>query len=335
VNWDPIIRCESSGNPKAANRRSTASGLLQFLDSSWAAYGGLKYSRRAKDATPAQQLEIANNAYARSRLTPWAASKRCWGPQTRQILAGKASSNTPAPDPAGETRVTPAPTPAVPAPVPPRPEPTVPPGVQLGVRDSDGRGWYRCTLADLRFDDCDPRTVGQLFQYPVYAGRSANPLPPLGDAAGIKPETAGSPAVQPPPPPAAPAAAPPAVAAAPAPLGAAIVATARTWTGTPYRYGGTSRSGLDCSALVQNVLRAHGIQAPRTANQQMRWARQIPKAQAGPGSLVFGVTASGFAHHVGIYLGNGTMIDAPAPGRTVGVHALYRDSRVFALPPGE
>jgi cell wall-associated NlpC family hydrolase len=86
---------------------------------------------------------------------------------------------------------------------------------------------------------------------------------------------------------------------------------------------------------VQNVLRAHGIQAPRTANQQMRWARQIPKAQAGPGSLVFGVTASGFAHHVGIYLGNGTMIDAPAPGRTVGVHALYRDSRVFALPPGE
>src|SRR5206468_3913745 len=49
------------------------------LDSSWAAYGGKKYGPRAKDATPAQQTEIAHAAVARSGLTPWKASQHCWG----------------------------------------------------------------------------------------------------------------------------------------------------------------------------------------------------------------------------------------------------------------
>ena len=60
------------------NPSSTASGLFQFLDSSWIAYGGGKYTSRAKDATPAQQYEIANRAYAQSGLTPWSASRECW-----------------------------------------------------------------------------------------------------------------------------------------------------------------------------------------------------------------------------------------------------------------
>jgi LysM repeat protein len=79
VDWAPLIQCESGGRPTATNPSSTASGLFQFLDSSWRAYGGGKYAARAKDATPAQQYEIANHAYAMSGLTPWAASRSCWG----------------------------------------------------------------------------------------------------------------------------------------------------------------------------------------------------------------------------------------------------------------
>src|SRR5207245_1571918 len=78
---DSIAKCESGGNPHAQNASSSASGLYQFIDSSWAAYGGKKYGPRAKDATPAQQTEIAQAAVARSGLTPWKASQHCWGGQ--------------------------------------------------------------------------------------------------------------------------------------------------------------------------------------------------------------------------------------------------------------
>ncbi len=88
---DAIAKCESGGNPQAQNAGSTASGLYQFLDSSWRAYGGSKYGPRAKDATPAQQTEIAHAAVARSGLTPWRASQHCWGGKvsTASINASK------------------------------------------------------------------------------------------------------------------------------------------------------------------------------------------------------------------------------------------------------
>ena len=101
--WAPIIACESGGNPTAQNPSSTASGLFQFLDSSWIAYGGGKYASRAKFATPAQQYEIANRAYAQSGLAPWTASRGCWG--------GKISSN------AAPKHAIPESRPAIPAPV--------------------------------------------------------------------------------------------------------------------------------------------------------------------------------------------------------------------------
>lgn len=76
-----IIRCESGGNPTVANRVGTASGLYQFLDSSWMNYGGGKYSSRAKFATVAQQTEIALNAFNRSGTSPWDPSRSCWSSQ--------------------------------------------------------------------------------------------------------------------------------------------------------------------------------------------------------------------------------------------------------------
>lgn len=78
INWDPIIQCESGGNPRAHNVHSTASGLFQFLSGTWRSLGGLAFGRTAADASPAEQMEIANRAYATSGLTPWEASRSCW-----------------------------------------------------------------------------------------------------------------------------------------------------------------------------------------------------------------------------------------------------------------
>lgn len=96
VDWSAVIACESGGNAKAQNPSSTASGLFQFLDSSWRAYGGTKYAARAKDATPAQQYEIANHAYAMSGLNPWAASRSCWSGKvnTKTITIAKKPAPT-------------------------------------------------------------------------------------------------------------------------------------------------------------------------------------------------------------------------------------------------
>lgn len=128
-NWAPIIACESGGNATAQNPSSTASGLFQFLDSSWIAYGGSKYASRAKDATPAQQYEIANRAYAQSGLTPWTASQGCWG--------GKISTN-----PAAKHAAPITPTSALPAsttaPKHAKPEPQPHPSAQLAEIPADG-----------------------------------------------------------------------------------------------------------------------------------------------------------------------------------------------------
>lgn len=100
VDWTALISCESGGNARAQNPSSTASGLFQFLDSSWAAYGGTKYAARAKDATPAQQYEIANHAYAMSGLSPWAASRSCWAGKVSTV-AKKPATSSPGPTVAG------------------------------------------------------------------------------------------------------------------------------------------------------------------------------------------------------------------------------------------
>jgi cell wall-associated NlpC family hydrolase len=97
-----------------------------------------------------------------------------------------------------------------------------------------------------------------------------------------------------------------------------IVNIAKQYVGIPYVYGGSSPSGFDCSGLTQYVYGQAGISIPRTASAQQSAATPVSSPQ--PGDLVF----FGYpAWHVGIYAGNGMMIDSPKPGTTVSYRSIF------------
>ncbi|MGZ4451062.1 MAG: transglycosylase SLT domain-containing protein [Nocardioides sp.] len=104
--------------------------------------------------------------------------------------------------------------------------------------------------------------------------------------------------------------------------GDAVVAEARKFLGVPYVWGGTDpKTGLDCSGLVQHVYADLGYDLPRVSGDQARAGRPVASmAQAQPGDiLAFGSPV----HHVGIYIGDGQMIEAPRPGLDVRVGPVY------------
>jgi peptidoglycan DL-endopeptidase CwlO len=114
--------------------------------------------------------------------------------------------------------------------------------------------------------------------------------------------------------------------------GSNVVAEAASFEGTPYVWGGTSPSGFDCSGLVQYVYGQFGISLPRTSEQQSQVGTAVPSlADAQPGDLLFFAGSDGTASapgHVGIYVGNGEMIDAPHTGTTVQEQAVPASSVV-------
>lgn len=89
-----------------------------------------------------------------------------------------------------------------------------------------------------------------------------------------------------------------------------IINSVLTWEGTPYQWGGRTRTGVDCSGLVQNVFRENGIQLPRTSHEQFRTGMGIPQSRLEPGDLVFFHTNGAGASHVGIYIGHKQFISA-------------------------
>lgn len=92
---------------------------------------------------------------------------------------------------------------------------------------------------------------------------------------------------------------------------------------------GRTVTGFDCSGLTLYAFAQAGVRLPRTAAEQAGVGRRIP-ASAGvgalkPGDLVFYgyiPTRDSTIHHVGIYLGNGQMINAPKPGTKVRVDSV-------------
>jgi cell wall-associated NlpC family hydrolase len=97
----------------------------------------------------------------------------------------------------------------------------------------------------------------------------------------------------------------------------ALVRQARAMLGTPYRYGGSSPRGFDCSGLVQYSHAQTGITVPRMARDQRRHARPVPVSRLQPGDLVFFALPESKGDHVGIYVGNGEFIHAPSSGKRV------------------
>jgi cell wall-associated NlpC family hydrolase len=102
---------------------------------------------------------------------------------------------------------------------------------------------------------------------------------------------------------------------APADARAALaVAAAERALGLPYVYGATGPGAFDCSGLMYWAWQQAGVTLPRTSQGQAYAGTRIPLSQARPGDLVI---YYGDMHHVGMYVGNNTIIHAPYPGATV------------------
>lgn len=96
--------------------------------------------------------------------------------------------------------------------------------------------------------------------------------------------------------------------------GGGVIAEAESWLGVPYVYGGTSRSGVDCSGLTMMVYAQFGVSLPRTAASQ--FGVGTPVSSPAPGDLVF-FGGGGSISSVGIVTGPDTAIKATVPGDVV------------------
>jgi cell wall-associated NlpC family hydrolase len=120
----------------------------------------------------------------------------------------------------------------------------------------------------------------------------------------------------------------PAPAVAPAGAGAAALTRAlRGFRGTPYRLGGTTSLGIDCSGLVQRAVRAAlGVTLPRHSSDQLALAAAPVRALGEPGDLLFLWGAGESPCHVGVVL------RGPRPGMRTLLHASSRRGRVIEEP---
>ena len=118
------------------------------------------------------------------------------------------------------------------------------------------------------------------------------PVPP----ASVPPPAAGAPVVV------------PAVPAAPD----AIVSTALTLRGVPYRNGGSDPSGFDCSGFVQWVFAQNGVHMPREVRDQFEAGIKIGLRDVKAGDLLFFETISDGASHVGVAIGGDQFVHAPS-----------------------
>jgi cell wall-associated NlpC family hydrolase len=105
----------------------------------------------------------------------------------------------------------------------------------------------------------------------------------------------------------------------------AVIAYARSQVGKRYVSGGEGPNGFDCSGFTKRAYAQAGIRLPHSSGAQARRARSVSRRQARAGDLVVG------PGHVGIYMGNGMMIDAGNHRTGVIYRKLYSGLRVERL----
>ena len=104
--------------------------------------------------------------------------------------------------------------------------------------------------------------------------------------------------------------------------GQLVAELALAQVGKPYRYGGDSREGFDCSGLTRFVHAQQSISLPRTAQLQRAATKSLQRDQLVAGDLVFFRMISRNVDHVGIYVGEGRFVHAPRAGSNVTIAIL-------------
>ena len=94
--------------------------------------------------------------------------------------------------------------------------------------------------------------------------------------------------------------------------------------GTPYRYGGASPGGFDCSGLVHYSYSRAGKPVPRTTSQLWNASMTVERKDMRAGEILF-FNIDGKMSHVGMYVGDSRFVHAPSSGKTVSVESLKND----------
>jgi cell wall-associated NlpC family hydrolase len=110
---------------------------------------------------------------------------------------------------------------------------------------------------------------------------------------------------------------------------AKVLREAAKLKGTPYRYGGTTTRGFDCSGYTGYVYKKAGKKLPRTSRAQYSATRHISRAAAKPGDLVFFKSGGGGVYHVGIYAGSNMLWHSSKPGVPVRKAKIWTKSVAF------
>lgn len=94
------------------------------------------------------------------------------------------------------------------------------------------------------------------------------------------------------------------------------------WLGTPYRYGGQSRNGIDCSSLVQKSFASCGLRLPRVSRDQAKVGKAVAPENLQPGDRLYFSASGTHVDHTGIYMGSGLYVHASGSARKVTVSRL-------------
>jgi cell wall-associated NlpC family hydrolase len=114
---------------------------------------------------------------------------------------------------------------------------------------------------------------------------------------------------------------------------ASIISQAKKLKGSPYRYGGATPSGFDCSGYVQYVFKKAGKKIGRTSGAQLGAGKSVKKSNKKPGDILI-FMRGGTAYHSAIYAGDGKMWEAQRTGVPVGKHGIWSSGYVVRRPAG-